>query len=85
MFGPTDLNLVVKRILRHVETTYGPPLSSTSDNRGAFQMLPFQIDEIEAGIVSFEAKQATLIKKIVAAFIRECLHMPTELAYGQVE
>lgn len=78
LFGPTALNVVVKRILRHVESRYGLP-SKNKDCAAGLHILPFEMNPIESGLAS-EAKQGALVRRIVFAFIRECLNMPAELA-----
>ena len=88
MFGPMALKVAVKGILRHIQTNYGP-LSNTIGSRedlaaGDLQILPFEVDRIESGL-SFEDKRAAMVKRIVFAFVKECLDMPVELAAYRIE
>ena len=73
------LKVVVKGIIRYIEAKYGPLVSNGGDLAvGKFQILPFGVDRVESGL-SFEDKRANLVKRIVYAFVRECLDMPVEL------
>ena len=89
MFGPTALKVAVKGILRHIQTNYGPLSNTSSTNReelaaGELQILPFDVDRTEARL-SFEDKRAAMVKRIVFAFVKECLDMPVELAAYRIE
>jgi hypothetical protein len=85
LFGPTALKVAVKGILRHIQTNYGP-LSNTSREElaGELQILPFEVDHTESQL-SFEDKRAAMVKRIVFAFVEECLDMPVELAAYRIE
>ena len=86
LFGPMALKVAVKGILRHIQTNYGP-LSNTSREdlaAGELQILPFEVDRSELGL-SFEDKRAAMVKRIVFAFVKECLDMPVELAAYRIE
>jgi len=78
LFGPTALTVAVKGIIQHIETKYGPLSNSEDLAAGELQTLHFEVDRVESGL-SLEDKRATLVKRIVYAFVRECLDMPLDL------
>ena len=78
------LKVAVKGILRHIETTYGPLPNKEDLAAGEIQVLPFEVDRIESGL-SFEDKRSALVKRIVFAFVKECLDMPVDLAAYRIE
>jgi hypothetical protein len=73
LFGPNALNLIVGRISHHVCTRYGTFSDPTSARPASeVHVLPFEVNRVEQGL-PFEKRRGELIKRVVAAFCKECL------------
>ena len=77
MWGPSNLDGVVKRILRFVSSDVGflksdDGYSPTSDNLLS-SLKPIEQD-MESEIC-FEERKARLVRKVTVSFIRECLDL----------
>lgn len=75
LFGPTTLDAVVKRIMRMISVTFGPISDAdlvTSQN-SEDHILPFEMQTRDGNGSGFESKRASLVRKIIVSFMRECL------------
>jgi hypothetical protein len=77
MWGPGAFDRVVKRIIHCVSTEYGPMSEEElvgASRKSQCLILPFDLGQDNAN-VGFKGKRASLVKKIVASFLRECLEI----------
>jgi hypothetical protein len=84
MWEPKAFDGVVKRIIRCVERDYGPlPEPELQGVSGPLhiQVLPFALEHRDRSLNS-EKKKASLVKKIVASFLRECLEVELGGVHG---
>jgi hypothetical protein len=82
LFGPLALNAVVRRILQHVSSAFGPfseadtsRLSPTTDGR---QVLPFKLERGEPQ-QECHIKKGAVVRRIVVAFLRERMEVEVDL------
>jgi hypothetical protein len=75
MWGPKAFDGVVKRIIQCISEEYGPlsqeELTGVPSHK---RVLPFDIERDQAN-GGFKERKASLVKKIIAAFLRECLEV----------
>ena len=76
MWGPANLDGVVKRILRFVSSEVGTlesddGYSPTSNNRTSFETT----EQDRESETCFEERKARLVRKVTISFIRECLDL----------
>jgi hypothetical protein len=84
MWEPRTFDDVVERIVRCVSTDYGP--LHEQELQGVpgplqIQILPFALEHHD-GSLNSEEKKVTLVKKVVASFLRECLAVELGGAHG---
>jgi hypothetical protein len=76
MWGPTNLDGVVKRILRFVFSEFGFLESDDGSPVSNDPLCSFETTEQDTvSEACFEERKARLVRKVTVSFIRECLDL----------
>jgi hypothetical protein len=82
MWGPTTLNGIAKRLLRHISAEHGATSLTETARLNPDSGLIDVLKMSGGGSIGFDAKRGILIAKLVISFLKE--HLGVELAKLQL-